>query len=167
MKKTLRFTIILAILLTSVGCDQVAKSAARHFLSPYKPLSFCADLVRLEYVENPGAFMSIGEDLPSSARKVVFVFLICILLAMFAVIVRTYSKMNLLEAIGVALSTGGIAGNLIDRIINDGRVVDFANLGIGPLRTGIFNIADVAILVGAGLFIIGSFWIRERSTTAA
>lgn len=38
---------------------------------------------------------------------------------------------------------------MIDRILHDGSVVDFINVGIGPFRTGIFNIADLAIMGGA------------------
>ena len=45
------------------------------------------------------------------------------------------------------------SGNLIDRILHDGTVVDFLNFGIGSLRTGIFNVADVAIMGGAALLI--------------
>ena len=59
----------------------------------------------------------------------------------------------------VALSCifSGGASNLYDRALNNGAVVDFLNIGIGPLRTGIFNIADMAILFGAGLFLIASW----------
>jgi signal peptidase II len=37
--------------------------------------------------------------------------------------------------------------------LGDGRVIDFLNVGIGGLRTGIFNVADVAIMVGVALFL--------------
>ena len=47
----------------------------------------------------------------------------------------------------VLILAGGI-GNLIDRLSNGGYVTDFICLGIGPIRTGIFNIADVAITLG-------------------
>ena len=49
---------------------------------------------------------------------------------------------------------------MIDRINHDGSVVDFINVGIGSLRTGIFNIADVAIMGGAILFFI--FAVRKQ-----
>jgi signal peptidase II len=45
---------------------------------------------------------------------------------------------------------------LIDRVIYDGRVVDFLNAGIGPIRTGVFNVADMAITTGAILLLIDS-----------
>jgi signal peptidase II len=47
----------------------------------------------------------------------------------------------------VSRTEGGI-GNLLDRVFYDGRVIDFMNLGIGRLRTGIFNVADVYITIG-------------------
>jgi signal peptidase II len=43
---------------------------------------------------------------------------------------------------------GGGLGNLIDRLAFDGRVRDFLNLGIGGLRTGVFNAADLSIVIG-------------------
>jgi signal peptidase II len=62
----------------------------------------------------------------------------------------------------LALIAGGGASNLLDRLLDAGRVTDFLNVGIGPLRTGIFNIADMAILGGAILLLLG-----HRSTTAS
>lgn len=43
---------------------------------------------------------------------------------------------------------GGGIGNLVDRILLSGLVTDFINIGIGNLRTGIFNVADMAIMTG-------------------
>ena len=48
---------------------------------------------------------------------------------------------------------GGI-GNLIDRVFHGGLVIDFLNMGIGPVRTGIFNVADMAIMAGFALLIL-------------
>ena len=54
----------------------------------------------------------------------------------------------------VLIAAGGM-GNLVDRVLRDGRVIDFMNLGLGPVRTGIFNVADVQIMVGLGLLLLG------------
>jgi len=62
----------------------------------------------------------------------------------------------------VALLFAGGVGNLIDRVTSGGSVVDFIKLGIGPVRTGIFNVADVAITVGA--LILLSAALRRQST---
>ena len=62
--------------------------------------------------------------------------------------------MNLVQTIVSALIIGGGIGNLIDRLIHDGSVTDFMNIGIGRVRTGIFNAADIFLIVGLGLFIL-------------
>ena len=66
----------------------------------------------------------------------------------------------------VALLFAGGVGNLIDRVTSGGSVVDFINLGIGPVRTGIFNIADVAITVGV-LVLLSAALRRNRPTSRA
>lgn len=55
--------------------------------------------------------------------------------------------------LGVALLVGGGVSNLLDRIIH-GTVIDFMNVGIGPLRTGIFDVADMAIMLGVGIVML-------------
>jgi signal peptidase II len=55
--------------------------------------------------------------------------------------------------LGLTLLIAGGASNWIDRAMR-GSVVDFMNVGVGPVRTGIFNAADLAILCGAALFIV-------------
>jgi signal peptidase II len=56
----------------------------------------------------------------------------------------------------VALFVAGGASNLLDRILY-GTVIDFMNVGIGPLRTGIFNVADMAIMLGAGILVLEGY----------
>ncbi len=52
--------------------------------------------------------------------------------------------------------------NLIDRVAM-GSVIDFINVGIGSFRTGIFNIADVAIMAGAALLLAEQYRSRPSS----
>ncbi|HUP40440.1 MAG TPA: signal peptidase II [Vicinamibacterales bacterium] len=54
---------------------------------------------------------------------------------------------------GAALILAGGASNWIDRVMR-GSVVDFINVGVGPLRTGIFNVADVAVMLGAAVLLV-------------
>lgn len=49
---------------------------------------------------------------------------------------------------------GGGLANWLDRMLHDGAVTDFVSLGLGPLRTGIFNVADVAIVAGLLLLVL-------------
>ena len=52
---------------------------------------------------------------------------------------------------------------MIDRILHKGTVVDFLNVGIGPLRTGIFNIADVAIMGGAIILFFSALRMQRQN----
>jgi len=57
-------------------------------------------------------------------------------------------------------------GNLIDRVWNNGLVTDFINVGIGPVRTGVFNVADLAVTFGA--IAVGYLFLqRKRCPPAA
>jgi len=49
---------------------------------------------------------------------------------------------------GVFILAGGI-GNQIDRVSQNGLVTDFVSVGVGPVRTGVFNVADMAVTFGA------------------
>jgi signal peptidase II len=67
--------------------------------------------------------------------------------------------------IGVWLVFAGGASNWVDRVVR-GSVVDFMNVGIGPLRTGIFNVADVAIMVGVAVLLLAGFPPGDREQTS-
>ncbi len=121
---------------------------ARQSLAASDPVLLLNGLVRLEYAENQGAFLSIGAGLPEEARFLLFVVLTSgILVAMVVLALRDQVTPG--QLLGLSLVAGGGAGNLVDRIVLDGTVVDFLSLGVGPVRTGIFNLADVAITMGA------------------
>lgn len=80
--------------------------------------------------------------------------------ALIAIAVR--KRHDSLPVLGLVLFVAGGSSNWVDRIAR-GSVVDFLNVGIGPLRTGVFNVADLAIMFGAGLFVLGEF---RRNRTA-
>jgi signal peptidase II len=146
-----RLLLALAIAGT-VACDRVTKYAAVRTLAGRSGRSFLGDTVRLEYAENTGGFLSLGATLPAAVRATVFTAATGImLLAMAAVVVR--SRWTGWAAIGAALFLTGGASNWLDRVIR-GSVVDFMNVGFGPLRTGIFNVADMAILAGLAICLI-------------
>ena len=67
---------------------------------------------------------------------------------------------------GFVLFLAGGLSNLTDRIAI-GSVIDFLNVGIGPLRTGIFNVADVAIMARSGDGPVGSPALEASGTGVA
>ncbi len=70
------------------------------------------------------------------------------------------------EVWGINLVLGGAIGNVIDRFL-EGRVTDFIDFYIGTWHYATFNIADIAITVGAGLLILSELWLKPRQAKLA
>ena len=149
-RSKLRWPAFFALLGACVGCDQVSKHIATSSLQDEPPRHFLGETVRLEYAENTGAFLGLGDQLPESAR--VWIFLIGTGALLAAVVWYLYRNHEIgwTSFIALSLIVAGGVGNLLDRALA-GYVVDFVSIGLGPLRTGIFNLADVAI-TGGGLW---------------
>jgi signal peptidase II len=143
--------VVLLLVACTVGCDAVTKRLAAENLAGFPAQSFLGDTVRLTYAENTGGFLNLGATLPPWARTTVFTVAVgAFLLVMVAAAWR--SGWRRWHTVALSLLLAGGFSNWVDRL-GDGRVIDFLNLGIGGLRTGIFNVADVAIMIGVALFL--------------
>ena len=140
---------------TTIGCDRVTKHAAIAMLADEPRRSFLADTVRLEYVENRGGFLSLGADWPATVRTAVLTVGTGLMLLIAIASARRFRSNHWLLT-GIALIVAGGVSNWIDRVMR-GSVPDFINLGLGPVRTGIFNVADVAITLGAVVLLLAEF----------
>jgi signal peptidase II len=112
-------------------------------------------------VENTGAFLSLGNSLPKMVR---FILLSLIPLAILGFgIGYLFTKKNLSKSmlLGFAFVIGGGIGNLYDRLVY-GSVTDFMHIDFVIFQTGIFNMADVSIMTGMAIVIIGSFLERPK-----
>jgi len=156
---------LVATIVATVGCDRVTKHVATSTLAGRPGRSLLADTVRLAYVENAGGFLSLGADLPVAVRTSLFtVTTAVLLLALVAFGVRL--RWTGWPAFGLTLFVGGGMSNWIDRVLH-GSVVDFINVGVGPLRTGVFNIADLAIMLGVAIVVVSEFRRPPRRTAPA
>jgi signal peptidase II len=135
-KLGVRLVLLIAIGGT-IGCDRVTKHVAATTLSEAPGRSFLADTFRLEYVENTGAFLGLGADWPLAVRTAVFGVGNGLLLLALALVARR-GRWPRRALLGVGLFVAGGASNLVDRITY-GMVIDFMNVGIGPLREGVRN----------------------------
>jgi signal peptidase II len=143
---------VLGIVLATIGCDRATKRLALEHLSDRPGHHYLAGTVRLQFVENRGGFLGLGSDLPERARTSLFVLGTgLLLLGVLAGGLRYGARGP--AFVGLALLWAGGVSNLFDRVAR-GSVVDFLNVGVGPLRTGIFNVADVAIMVGCALLLV-------------
>jgi signal peptidase II len=149
--------VLLMLMVATIGCDRVTKHFAAATLAQAPARSFLADTVRLEYSENAGAFLEWGSGWPVEVRTGVFIVgTALLLLIMIAVAIR--HRWSGLALVGLVLFVSGGASNLADRVAR-GHVIDFMNVGVGSLRTGIFNVADAAIVPGVALVVVAG---RER-----
>ncbi len=146
-----RLGITLAVVLACAGCDQATKRLAESALSGVAPITYLGGIVRFELITNPGAFLSLGASLPAHIRGPLFQFGVPVLLGLLLLWQILSQEVSRLQMLGFAMVIGGGVGNLIDRFTNHGGVVDFVSLGLGPIRTGIFNVADVAVMAGVAL----------------
>lgn len=150
---------LLAIIVVIVGLDQITKAIAVAYLKGQSSYSFLSDLFHLTYAENRGAFMSFGAGFSEGMRFKVFT----VGVALFLIYVTWYTLKERLQGwsfVAMALLIGGGIGNLIDRALLS-YVVDFMLITLGPVRTGVFNIADMAITLACLIFI--SEWAFSKS----
>jgi signal peptidase II len=149
MRVLARCALFVLVLVGCVSCDQVSKMTAREYLPGTGVHSYLGDTFRLEYAENPGSFLSFGESLPTTIRFAAFTVGVGVLVSAVLSWAVLSTRLALPQRLAlVAIGASG-ASNLIDRIRYDGVVTDFLNVGIGPLRTGIFNVADVIVMISA------------------
>jgi signal peptidase II len=166
MNITKRLLLLMFVVVACVGCDQTTKVYAERSLPKSHAIRFLGDTVRLQVVHNDGAFLSLGAAAPGSWRFAVLRFEVSAILIAVFVYALWIPKPHWSEMAALALILAGGVSNLIDRYVHDGYVIDFINLGLGLLRTGIFNVADVALMVGViMLFVQGLRSRRSRPSS--
>ena len=103
--------------------------------------------------------MTIFSILEDSTPLLVIVSVIIIILLDRSI--KKTSKFTALEEISLGLIMGGIFGNLMDRIIHHG-VIDYLSFRIFGYNFPVFNLADIAIVVGVGLYLIVLIKDKQR-----
>lgn len=152
----------LGITISVLALDQWTKMLATSHLLGEATKTYLGDTLRLQYAVNQGAFLSLGHSLSPSIRFAVFTVATGILLIGLTIYTFITPMMTKSMLVSYALFISGGLGNWIDRARFDGMVVDFMNMGIGPVRTGVFNVADVAVMVGIGLLLINGHQVKRE-----
>lgn len=133
------FLIGLAVL----ACDQIAKWLVATQLTPGQRVPLVPGVFEITYTLNPGAAFGI---LPE--RTNLFIGLTLVVMGLILYIVRRHGAPGAYVALALGLALGGAAGNLVDRLYR-GAVLDFLDVRVWP----VFNLADVAIVLGAVLLV--------------
>ncbi|HPH46278.1 MAG TPA: signal peptidase II [Chryseolinea sp.] len=149
----LRTLIILVILIINVSCDQISKSIVRQTIQYNERIGLVNDHVTLTKVENIGAFLSLGNSLPNILRIILLIVLPGLAMAYGLYFLLTKTTMPKATLIGLSFVLGGGIGNMYDRITY-GSVTDFVHIDFIIFQTGVFNMADVSIMMGMFLILI-------------
>ena len=148
-----RIQMISVICLMIIGIDQGTKWYASEYLPKFEMTSYWSDIIRIGYAENTGAFLGLGSGMSDSAKFWIFVCAVGLILSSLLIyILRTKTQTAYGLSSLMLIFSGGIS-NFFDRAVNNGAVIDFLNVGIGSIRTGIFNVADMAIMLGVFLLL--------------
>ena len=155
-QKPLKFMLLMFVVMLNVGCDQVSKIVVRQKIDYNQHIVLIKNHLTLTKVENTGAFLSAGDNLPDFAR--------IILLNIFPILVLVYGIYYLLTQtnlprtfqIGMCFLIGGGIGNIYDRV-KFGSVTDFLHIDFIVFSTGVFNFADVSIMTGIGILLVQTF----------
>ena len=153
--------VLLLLMLLLLAADQWTKHLARVHLQHEDARRFAGGTITLLYAENSGAFLSLGAELPELVRHFILDGIVGIGLAVAAWVLFTGRMNARWDEVALAFIIAGGIGNLIDRFRNHGRVTDFIYLAAGPLHTGVFNVADIAITAGVVWLMLSWMFVKK------
>ena len=161
IKRILRTLVILTILSSNIGCDQISKSIVRQRIDYNEQISLVNNYLTLTKIENTGAFLSIGQSLPQPIKVLLLTILPLIVLGLAFIYLLTKKNLSNLTIMGICFIVGGGVGNIYDRLIY-GSVTDFLHIDFVIFQTGIFNMADVSIMTGTFIVLFESYLKRTK-----
>jgi signal peptidase II len=128
--------------------DQISKHLISSLMQEGQSITLINNFLYITYVRNPGAAFGL---FPYQTAFFIIITLVVAVLILYYY--RILSEDHKWLRFSLALQLGGALGNLIDRI-RGGYVIDFINFTVWP---PVFNLADSAIVIGIGIFLI-AFW---------
>jgi len=154
------------IALLVIALDRASKWTISHRLSLHDSITVIPGFFRIIHAENPGAAFGIFADSPSEWKiGLLIVFSVIALLIVSALLWKNSHSLTS-TGIGLSLILGGAVGNLWDRLVS-GHVVDFLLFYLGPHQWPAFNVADSAIVVGAGLLVFEIVFAKSPTQQSA
>ena len=164
MKKLPKIALVLIIIFANIAADQVTKVMARNQIEYNETINVIGDYLIFTKVENTGAFLGMGSELSPFLRTALLLILpSLVMIGVFVYIIRTKYLTNI-SLWGLSFIVGGGIGNLFDRIVY-GSVTDMIFLDFQFAHTGIFNVADMSVMVGTGLILLEQFFPKKKQGT--
>jgi|SRR5277367_2548080 len=157
--RALHFMVALCVILL----DRLTKWFVARHISLHDGIQIIPGFFRITHVENTGAAFSLFADSSSHWKMFFLISFSLVALAIVLALLLRSSHTMATTGIGLSLILGGALGNLWDRLLS-GRVVDFLLFYIGPYQWPAFNVADSAIVVGAGLLALEIVFAKSPAT---
>jgi signal peptidase II len=154
------------IALLVLALDRFTKWTIAHRLSLHDSITVIPGFFRIVHTENPGAAFGIFADSPSPWKVALLILFSVVALVVVAALLWKNSHRLTSTGVGLALILGGALGNLWDRVVSR-HVVDFLLFYVGRYQWPAFNVADSAIVVGAGLLVFEIVFTKSPSQQSA
>jgi signal peptidase II len=161
-QKLVRLVLVLGLIVFNIGCDQVSKKIVRNNVAPHQTISVIKDHFIVTRVENPGAFLSMGDGLSKTSKNILLSALPLLVIGLGLYYALTKKNLSKTTLIALCFIIGGGIGNIFDRLMY-GSVTDFLHLKWGVLKTGIFNLADVSIVAGVLVILFSTLFKKKES----
>lgn len=157
-----RTLLITILIIFNIAIDQISKFWVRANVVAGSKSEIFGDYLTLHNVENEGAFLGLGSDFNPILKIVLLNVLPIVVLTLVLIHVFKDKTLDKYSLIGFCCIIGGGIANVYDRILYK-SVTDFWHIDLGGVfRTGIFNIADMSVMTGMGLLILGNF-IKKKA----
>ncbi|MDR2517406.1 MAG: HIT domain-containing protein [Spirochaetaceae bacterium] len=155
-----------AVFAANLFLDRFTKYLAVRLLTGRGVIRLLGDSVLLYLTGNTGAFLSLGASWSPPVKYLVLLYLpLAVCAAALFHLIFFENRMG--RIVIMASIAGGGVSNLLDRLFNNFEVIDFLNFGIGPLRTGVLNVADLSVTFGAIILCIGELAASRKKTAPA
>jgi signal peptidase II len=164
LKERTRYILLTAgVFIVNYAADRITKILAVNFLKGSGAHEYLGGCFVLYYAENEGAFLSMGAGW-NPWIKYFALLIIPIAFCLGIIVYLLFREKQVYRVVLLASIAGGGIGNLLDRLLNNFRVIDFLNFGIGNLRTGILNVADISVTFGVIILLIIEIYNERKST---
>src|SRR5437879_7230628 len=118
MKNWVKVVLFCTSAIVLIGCDRITKNLAKEHLMYSDPISYFHNTVRLEYVENTGAALSLGDQLSKPLSFWLLSILpLTFLLILFIYVIRKMRELSPLKILSFSMIIAGGLGNIIDRVM--------------------------------------------------
>jgi signal peptidase II len=143
----------LLIAVIVVLLDRWTKHLVAQRIALYQHIQIIPGFFRLTHTENTGAAFSLFADSTAPWKTGLLIAFSVVALMVVGLLLWKNNHAHLATGVGLSLIMGGALGNLWDRA-SSGRVVDFLLFYVQRYQWPVFNLADSAIVVGAGLLVL-------------